>query len=263
MRIIPKKNAIHKSKLLYRKIRYRKGYGVHSPFVFNLITKVIEEKCPYYCYYDIELIRKQLLHKEDIILIPEISNPSNYRKYTIESIVKREAIRPKHGALLFRLTNYFKPKNILQIGPSIGLSTLYLTSYLSGLRCISLENIPEYESISQWVYNKGARTSVDLRIGEYTQLLPNILEEFNSLDFVYFNLRTEQTRTKWIIDECIKFVHNDTIFVIGNIKTNGYMRNVWKEICNHPETTVTVDLFSIGIVFFNKKLHKRNYIVYF
>ena len=28
---------------MYRGIRYRKGFGVHSPFVFNLITKVIEE----------------------------------------------------------------------------------------------------------------------------------------------------------------------------------------------------------------------------
>ena len=48
MQIIPKANTLRKSVLLYRGIRYRKGYGVHSPFVFNLITKVIEEHCSYY-----------------------------------------------------------------------------------------------------------------------------------------------------------------------------------------------------------------------
>ena len=31
-----------------RKIRHRKGYGVHSPFAYGLITKVIEEKSGYY-----------------------------------------------------------------------------------------------------------------------------------------------------------------------------------------------------------------------
>lgn len=55
MQILPKVNTLRKGSLLYRSIRYRKGFGVHSPFVFNLITKVIEEKCSYYSFYDIEL----------------------------------------------------------------------------------------------------------------------------------------------------------------------------------------------------------------
>lgn len=73
MRIIPKANTLRKGILLYRGIRYRKGFGVHSPFVFNLITKVIEERCQYYSFYDIELIRKQLLSKMTRSLIPTAS----------------------------------------------------------------------------------------------------------------------------------------------------------------------------------------------
>ena len=69
MRIIPKANTLRKGILLYRGIRYRKGFGVHSPFVFNLITKVIEERCQYYSFYDIELIRKQLLFQDDEITL--------------------------------------------------------------------------------------------------------------------------------------------------------------------------------------------------
>ena len=61
MRIIPKANTLRKGILLYRGIRYRKGFGVHSPFVFNLITKVIEERCQYYSFYDIELIRTDII----------------------------------------------------------------------------------------------------------------------------------------------------------------------------------------------------------
>ena len=60
MRLIPKVNTLRKGALLYRCLRYRKGYGVHSPFVYNLITKVIEEKCSYYSFYDIELLRREL-----------------------------------------------------------------------------------------------------------------------------------------------------------------------------------------------------------
>ena len=100
MRIIPKANTLRKGILLYRGIRYRKGFGVHSPFVFNLITKVIEERCQYYSFYDIELIRKQLLFQDDEITYPDRQQKGKMRRRTIGRIVEREAIRPKHGAVL-------------------------------------------------------------------------------------------------------------------------------------------------------------------
>lgn len=234
------------------KIGYRKGHGVHSPFVYNLITKVIEERCLYYRFQDIELLRKQLLHKEEVIA-----------KQTIAAIVKREAIKPKHGALLFRLTNYFRPEKILQIGSSMGLSTLYLSSYKPGLTCISLEDTPEYASISQWVYEKGARTSIDLRIGDYKQLLPGILEEMDTLDFVFFKLRKKQEEELRIFQECLHYITDQTVFVFEGIRTSRRMRDCWKQVCAHEKTTVCLDLFSMGIVFFNPKLHKRVYNVYF
>ncbi|WP_455637310.1 O-methyltransferase [Parabacteroides sp.] len=246
MQIIPKVNTLRKGALLYRCIRYRKGFGVHSPFVFNLITKVIEEKCSYYSFYDIELLRKQLLQTR-----------------SIGEIVKREAIRPKHGALLFRLTNYFKSKNILQIGTTMGLSTLYLTSYATGLRCIALENIPEFAAIARQAFAKEGRNPVDLRIGNYKDLLPQALNDINSLDFVFFNTLYEQQNNLWLFNECMKYAHNDTVFVIEGIKASRKMRELWEEICACPEVTVTLDLYSLGIVLFNKKLHKRDYIVYF
>ena len=246
MQIIPKVNTLRKGSLLYRSIRYRKGFGVHSPFVFNLITKVIEEKCSYYSFYDIELLRKQLLQTR-----------------SIGEIVKREAIRPKHGALLFRLTNYFKSRNILQIGTTMGLSTLYLTSYATGLRCIVLENIPEFAAIARQAFAKEGRNPIDLRIGNYKDLLPQALNDINSLDFVFFNTLYEQQKNLWLFNECMKYVHNDTVFVFEGIKASRKMREFWKEICACPEVTVTLDLYSLGIVLFNKKLHKRDYIVYF
>ncbi len=35
------------------RFRHRCGYGVHSPFAFNLITQVIYESTPYYKYKDL------------------------------------------------------------------------------------------------------------------------------------------------------------------------------------------------------------------
>jgi predicted O-methyltransferase YrrM len=206
---------------------------------------VIEERCPYYRFSDIESLRKRLLLQKEMA-----------------DIVEREAICPKQGALLFRLANYFRPKNIVQIGSSVGLSTLYLTSYRQEVRCIALEKTSEHASIAHWVYEKGARTFVDLRIGDYQTVLPGILEEMKTVDFVFFNTCREASNAS-LFDTCVKYAQADTIFVFEGIKKNRTMRKLWKTICRRPEVTVTLDLYSMGIVFFNKKLHKRNYTVYF
>lgn len=263
MQIIPKANTLRKSVLLYRSIRYRKGYGVHSPFVFNLITKVINERCSYYSFYDIELLRKQLLFREQEIVYPDRQQKGRVRRRTIGEIVAREAIKPKHGALLFRLANYFKSKKILQLGPSMGLSTLYLTSYAPDLDCIALENVPEFATIARMAFEKEGKNPVDLRTGAYTELLPKALEDMESPDFIFFNTLYEQHNNVWLFNECMKHVHEDTVFVLEGIKASRKMRELWQDICARPDVTVTIDLYSMGIVFFNKRLHKRDYIVYF
>lgn len=263
MQIIPKTNTLRKSVLLYRSIRYRKGFGVHSPFVFNLITKVIEERCSYYSFYDIELLRKQLLFRNERITYPDRRNKGKRKSRTVGDIVKREAIKAKHGTLLFRLVNYFKSTHILQLGPTMGLSTLYLTSYASGLKCIALEAVPEFAAIAGKLFEKAARNPIDLRVGTYKSLLPQALDDLGQLDFVFFNTLYEQENNLWLFNECVKHVHDGTVFVFEGIKESRKMRQFWKDICLHPDVTITMDLYSLGIVVFHKKLHKRDYIVYF
>lgn len=263
MQIIPKsKNTLRRSILLYRRVRYRKGFGVHSPFVYDLITKVIEESGSYYPLADIALLRQQLLDSEDIISYKK-KKSDKIKKVSKGRLIHQYAISPKQGALLFKLTNYFKPRHILQIGTSMGLSTLYLTSYAAGIHCIALEETPEFALIAQSTFEKGARNPIDLRIGNYTESLPKALKDLERLDFVFFNIIDNQQSDSALFDECIKHIHTDSVFVIKGIRTSANMRYLWKEICAHPEVTVSIDLFSLGIVFFNKKLYKRNYITYY
>lgn len=263
MQIIPKASTWRKSVLLYRSIRYRKGFGVHSPFVYNLITKVIEERCGYYSFYDIELLRKQLLFREERLTYPDRQKRGRMKSRTIGEIVKREAIKPRHGALLFRLVNYFKSVRILQLGPTMGLSTLYLTSYASHLQCVALENVSEFATIARQVFDKAARNPIDLRVGDYQTLLPEALRDMKQVDCVFFNTLYELYDNFRLFEACLDYVHNDTFFVFEGIRANSQMRKFWQDVCASPDVTVTLDLYSLGIVFFNKKLHKRDYIVYF
>ena len=108
MNVFPFNYTWQETILFYRFLRHRKGFGVHSPFAFSFITKVIDERCGYYCYQDIELIRRQLEHKGNKLA--------------------RKDIKRSHGELLFRTVNFFKPNNLFQIGSPAGIASLYLTA---------------------------------------------------------------------------------------------------------------------------------------
>lgn len=260
---LPKANTLRKGLLLYRRLRYRKGFGVHSPFVFSLITKVIEEKCQYYRFFDIEVMRKKLLFNNTNVIYHDKQNQGKLKSRSVSQIVRREAIKPKHGKLLFRLANYFKSESILQIGSGAGLSTLYLTSYSHNLKCIVLENMAELADIARMATDGEAINKIDIRVGEYRKTLPKAIEEMGNLDLVFFNTQYEQQDNQWLFYECMKHADNETIFVFNGIKDNRKMRELWGEIKSSPNVTVTLDLYSIGIVLFNKKLYKRDYKVFF
>lgn len=92
------------------RFRHRCGYGVHSPFAFNLITQVIYESTPYYKYKDLAIEQKKLAPQKD-----------NYWKYESKK-VKR---------LLFRLVNYIQPDTIVDAG-RLAASSLYLKAGKEG-----------------------------------------------------------------------------------------------------------------------------------
>ena len=92
------------------RFRHRCGYGVHSPFAFNLITQVIYESTPYYKYRDLAIEQKKLAPQKD-----------NYWKYESKK-VKR---------LLFRLVNYIQPDTIVDAG-RLAASSLYLKAGKEG-----------------------------------------------------------------------------------------------------------------------------------
>ena len=77
------------------RFRHRRGYGVHSPFAFHLITGVIYETAPYYKYAFLLEEGKQLASRW-------------HRRWRGDSVqVKR---------FLFRLVNYARPETIVDAG---------------------------------------------------------------------------------------------------------------------------------------------------
>ena len=249
MKIIPER--------LYRKIRYRKGYGVHSPFAYNFIVNIIEEKLPYYVFEDIEKRRTELLNNKDTV---EFSSQKGViKKKTVAEITLKETQSGKYGALLFRLVNFMQSKHILQVGASTGIMTLYMASVRKDMQCIVLEERKELVPIVQEQCDALSLNHVKVEQGEYLNLIENVLKKQDYFDLIFLNTARNPELTHKILSKhiCTRFL------VVDGIYRDKKTKVLWESVKNNPHAKITIDLYYLGIALFDGKFYKKHYKVHF
>ena len=119
-----------------------KGHGVHSPFVYDLITKVLNDDRSFYVFQPIEDCRKMLQQNKTEITFQDFGAGSRIEKSSVRSVatIATTSLKPKkYGQLLFRLVNYFSPNTILELGTSLGITSSYMASANSNAKLITME----------------------------------------------------------------------------------------------------------------------------
>lgn len=212
------------TRVLY-KIRHHKGHGIHSPFVFNFINRVIEEKTSYYAYEDIAGYLR--LHSFSY-------NGDN-----------------KINTLSFRTANYFNAENILELGSGEGLNTLFITSVSQKSKCLSVETDSAKRLEAVRLYEKW-RKNVRLTDKEFPE--PDF-----SPDCIFINLRNYKVDNDMLIPYLLSHVNEDSFIFVDGIRTNRKQKMLWKKLICREEVVISLDLFQVGILFFDKKFFKRNY----
>lgn len=244
------------------KARHRRGHAIHSPFAFHLVTKVIEEKEPFYCYKKIEKVRGELLKNNQLIPICDFGTGTSSPR-AIKDIARYSLKPKKYAQLLFRLVHHSHSRNILDLGTSLGITTAYLASANRSVPCITLEGCPHTATVAQLVFDTCDIKNVTLQIGDINETLPDILKAMDTLDFVFFDANHTKEATLRYFEQCLPKVNERTVFVFDDIYHSKGMKEAWEEIIENKKVSVTFNLFTLGIMYFNPELKKKDYVVFF
>jgi predicted O-methyltransferase YrrM len=254
--------------LNYTKYRFKSDneHDIHSPYLFDFYNDVICDDNPFYIYDDIESIRAKLLLTDMEITIEDHGagskvNKSNKRK--IRDIAKNTLKAPKYGQLLFRLVNRLKPTTILELGTSLGVSTLYLAAPSKKIMVTTVEGCANTAKVAQVNFDKIGFKNIELVNDTFDHFLPNYLTKTDTLDFVFFDGNHQKEATLNYFNWCVEKVHHETVFVFDDIHWSEGMTAAWEEIKKHQKVTSTIDLFFMGIVFFNPDLSKEDFVLKF
>ncbi len=246
--------------------KHRKGYSIHSPFLYDLIRNVICKKIYYYALDDIAQLRYELLSCNETIEVIDFGAgskvfKSNIRKF--KDIAKYSAINEKFGEMMFRLIDYFKPQTVLELGTSLGIGTSCLAMPNSKAQVYTIEACPETAKKASENFEELNINNIHQIIGNINDELPGLLNNIDKLDFVYFDGNHQKEASLNYYNQCLQKVHNDTIFYFDDIHWSKGMEEAWEEIKANKDVTLTVDLFFSGIVFFRKELSKEDFVVRF
>ncbi|WP_207426558.1 O-methyltransferase [Pedobacter sp. SYSU D00535] len=237
-------------------------HGVHSPFVYKLVDEVIYDYSPRTDYQEIEALRKQLLTDARTVTITDLgagSHINNNKQKQVKQLA-RNALKPaKLAQLIYRLANERKPKNIIELGTCLGLTTAYLAKAAPAAKVLSIEGCPETAAVAQENLQQLGASKVEIRTGNFDHILPEVIASADSLDVVFVDGNHRKEATLNYFDWCLPKVHEDSLLIFDDIYWSKGMEEAWNTIKAHPRVTVTVDLFWIGLVYFRKGQVKQDF----
>jgi predicted O-methyltransferase YrrM len=237
-------------------------HGVHSPFVYDLMTKCFYNTQKLPVYKQLRHYRAALLHNKNTINVTDFGAGSRVFKSSsrpISAIAKTAGITQKRAQLLARLTQYFNFRNVLELGTSLGLGTSAIAFANPNTKITTLEGCPETAAIAKAQFKEHQLENITAITTDFSNYLNSSTQMY---DLVYFDGNHQKKPTLSYFNNLVEHVTNDSLFIFDDIHWSKDMEEAWSIIKNHPKVSITIDTFYWGFVFFRTEhKHKEHFII--
>ncbi|UII20030.1 O-methyltransferase [Fulvivirga ligni] len=241
-----------------------KAEGKHSlqpPFIFDLYSNVFLNKEKYKDFDQLKHLRKTCKKSSEQIKVTDFGSGSQVAKSNVRSISQiatNGTTKPKYSKLLYRLIKHLKANNILELGTSIGLNTLYLSKATEG-KVITLEGDKALSNYALDIFKQEKATNIDLITGNIDQTLTGAISE--PIDMAFIDANHSYTPTLQYFEVLKSHIHEGSCIIFDDIHWSKEMEAAWNEIKMAKGVTLSIDIFQFGLVFFKTGLKPQHYIL--
>ncbi|RFS13906.1 O-methyltransferase [Emticicia sp. C21] len=241
-------------------------HSLHSPFLFEFYLKVLKNSTLENDCLAIEELRKKLLSDEREIEITDLGagsklNQSNNRK--IKEIAKNSQKPAKLAQLFYRIIKFYNYHTILDLGTSLGVTTAYLAKANKEGKVFTFEGCPNTAQVAEENFTELGIHNVEVIVGDLNDTLQERLKMTDKIDFAFFDANHRYQPTVDYFEKCLSKIHEDGCFIFDDIYWSEGMKKAWDHIKSHPQVTISIDIFWVGIIFFRKKQPKQHFILRF
>ena len=265
--------------------RHTGGHGVHSPYLFEWVRMVMSDKNTYYIWDEIEGIRYELLKDTRELDFVDFGSGKlkgeNGERRRVCDIAKGSLARRKDAQLLARLVGWLgrplltsplrggigdeasedrKGLTIVELGTSLGVTTAYLAAMDSRNKVVTYEGCPAVAEVARANWEKLGLSNIACVVGEITvDSLQLAVDRLSGIDVAFIDANHTYEATLTYFNALASRVHEKSVVVVDDSHYNEDMEKAWKAICADERVTTTMDLYRMGLVFFDKHYWRKHY----
>lgn len=238
-------------------------HDAHSPFLYSLLTEGIYAKENNTQFNVIEERRKSLLKDNTSITVTDFGAGSSINnkpvQRTAKEITSRFAKSPGFCRLLFRIVKFMKPGIIVELGTSMGLSTMYLAAGNPESKVYSLEGCPETARRAIQNFEACGYTNISCITGDFDATLDPLLKKTGKVDLLFIDGNHTYEATLRYFRMVLPWLSSKSVIIFDDINWSSGMQKAWNEIISGKEVTLSVDFYIVGLTFFDTALSKQHF----
>ena len=262
------------------------GEGVHSPYLFEWVRMVMMDKNAYYIWGEIERCREKMLRDERELEFVDYGSGKlkgengklkgeNGERRRVCDIARRSLAKRKYAQMLSRLVNWlgashslengsgtaysleFRGLTIVELGTSLGVTTAYMAAVDSRNKVITYEGCEAVAEIAKENWQSLGLNNITCHVGEID--VERLARELQKVDVAFIDANHTYASTRAYFNMLATKVHAKSVLVVDDIHYNEEMGKAWEEICADDRVTTTMDLYQMGLVFFDTNYWKKHY----
>ena len=248
------------------------GEGVHSPYLFEWVRMVMMDKNSFYIWGDIERCREKMLQDGRVLRFEDFGSGAKEKgevtERRVSDLAKNSLTGKRYAQMLSRLVNWLGQKQerkdglvIVELGTSLGITTAYLAAMDSKNKVVSYEGCEAVAAVAKENWKRLNISNIECVVGEITaDSLQMAVERISEqVDVAFIDANHTYASTCKYFDVLAGKVHEKSVIVVDDIHHSKEMEQAWKAICADARVTSTIDLYQMGLVFFDKHYWRRNY----
>lgn len=238
-------------------------HSLHSPFLFDLYTKIIKAESE--GIFEIEKLRAKLLKITSEIEVVDLGAGSKHAssaKRAINEIAHHSLSDQRFSLLYLRMIHHIDARNIIELGTSLGINTLYLAQKKNA-RVYTFEGSESIAAVALDTFSFAAAENIELIKGNIDSTLYSNLSRMPKIDLAFMDANHRYTATMKYFNWLLMKIHHKSVIILDDIHDTPEMEKAWNEIRKHELVYTSIDLYRCGIVFFDPSLNKQHVVLQF